>query len=224
MTSEAKVIPDTKAIFLVPETEWDPDHPTDEMLRVAVSALIGRRVRLAHFDGAAPPPNIVRDMAGRNLVLMPLPPMDGTQYIGWAAYHDEDGALGYLRFWVHAAAPVVKRTARKKKPVSEIGPLDPDWTLIMGERLPSFVSETLGQPLIVREFSETIDLMEIAYRDPAREMAIAAQLRAERVMDDPMGDMWVARLRWLADLGPQELRFVALGELTIFPGDDPETK
>jgi hypothetical protein len=195
------------------------------MLRVAVSALMGsRRFRIAHFEVAAPPPKIIEAMVGRNLFLMPLPPMDGTQYIGWAAYHEEEGALGYLRFLVLAAAPVVKRTGRKKKPMSEIGPFDPDWTLIMGERLPSFVSETLGEPLIAREFSETIDLIEIAYRDPAREMAIAADLRAERVMDNPMGDTWVARLRWLSRIGPQELRFLALGDLTIFPGDNPETQ
>ena len=69
-----------------------------------------------------------------------------------------------------------------------------------------------------------IDLIEIAYRDPAREMAIAADLRAERVMDNPMGDTWVARLRWLSRIGPQELRFLAVGDLAIFPGDDPETQ
>jgi hypothetical protein len=159
-------------------------------------------------------------MAGRNLALMALPPDDGTRYVGWATYHDDDGSQGYLRFVVQAKGPQVKLTRRTILPAPEPGLLGPDWTLIVGENLPSFVSETVGRTLRAGEFTKRLDLIRINYRDPAKHNASAARLRAERATDD----MWVVRLRWRNGRRAQELRFVALGPLRIDAPRVPEAK
>jgi len=88
--------------------------------------------------------------------------------------------------------------------------------------MPSFVSGMAGRPLRAQEIRHSEDLTEITYRDTAGQMG--AELRAERVLEDPMWDLWVVRLRWMNDLGPQELRFVSVGDLTIYPEDDRTIK
>ena len=45
---------------------------------------------------------------------------------------------------------------------------DDEISLIVGERLPSFVSETVGRALVVREVSESPDMIMVTYQDPTR--------------------------------------------------------
>jgi hypothetical protein len=101
--------------------------------------------------------------------------------------------------------------------VSEIVPIDEDWTVVFGARLPWFLIETVGRPIFAGAVQHEPDFIAVLYVDPDKRAVAIANLRAERVMDDVLGARWVALLGWTDDLGDHELRFGIAGEPNFIP-------
>jgi len=158
----------TREIFVVPGTRPDPDHPTDEVLRVAVSALVGREVRLSHYVRETPPPTVLAGMVHQNLALLPI---GETRWIGWAGFHDEVGERTYLRFRVQARqAP---RSSEAKR--SDLKPPKARVPEILARDLPIYLDACAGRcdPINVWEYPH---YLMVAYRVEGQPMLAKLRL------------------------------------------------
>lgn len=132
--------------------------------------------------------------------------------------------IGKMSFEFMSMVDLARMTAKAKAiwGVSGTVTTGNDLPLIVGERLPSFVSSRVGRPLAANWFSQANDQVEITYRDTATQEDPAARIDATRT-SDPIGDTWAVTLGWYEGRRLQKIRFVAAGPLTIDEGEGVTT-